>query len=437
MNLKEKFISDADKIVLNLSHRETIKFNIGRYEQAFYKGLNNYKNLELGKKYLNFKKSQVFRNWSKYLLRFEKNAIKHGANVFWASNSDEAIQYIQKIIELDKSKLVVKTKSMVSEEIGLNEFLDSIKMEYYETDLGEFIVHLAGEKPYHILTPAMHKSRKDVSQLFSAKFAMKPDSTPEEITKFVRKFLKDKFFHADLGITGANFLVAETGSVVLTENEGNGLMTGAFPKTQIVIAGIEKIIPEMKDLNFFLPILSQHGTGQKITAYNSIFTGVNTHEKSLVIILLDNGRTELFRNVPQNRALTCIRCGACLNFCPIYKNVGGYTYNSVYSGPIGSVITPFFKGFKDYAHLSFASSLCGRCSEKCPMKIPIHSLILANRNKSVDQSISSLSERVLIHKFAKASSIFYKLPFTNLKNLIVKSIFKKSKNQKINRRKNE
>jgi L-lactate dehydrogenase complex protein LldF len=214
---------------------------------------------------------------------------------------------------------------------------------------------------------------------------------------------------ADIGVTGANFLIADIGAVSVTENEGNGLMSTAFPKTHIVIAGIEKIIPKFSDLGLFYPLLAVHGTGQQITAYNTIFTGPRQPgqvdgPEEMFVILIDNGRTDVFIDDEAYESLSCIRCGACLNACPVYKTIGGYTYSSTYSGPIGSVLTPFFKGFKNFSHLSFASTLCGKCVEVCPVKIPLTDILLANRRKTVEKGLRPQSEELLMKGFAMVSS---------------------------------
>jgi L-lactate dehydrogenase complex protein LldF len=287
---------------------------------------------------------------------------------------------------------------MVTEEIGLNAFLGKNNIESLETDLGEYIVQLAGEHPYHIVTPAMHMSKENVADLFHKKFNLDPNSTPQEITAFVRNLLREKFYNADIGVTGANFLIAETGSVCVTENEGNGMMTMSFPKIHIVVAGIEKLIPRMADLDLFWPLLATHGTGQKISVYNSIISGPRQEDETdgpeeMYVILLDNNRTEILAKKNQRSALTCIRCGACLNACPVYRNIGGHAYGTTYSGPIGSVISPWLKGMRDYKHLSFASSLCGSCSEVCPVKINLHELLLYNRSDSVKEGHTLRKER--------------------------------------------
>jgi L-lactate dehydrogenase complex protein LldF len=303
----------------------------------------------------------------------------------------------------------VKSKSMTTEEIDLNHTAESVGCRSVETDLGEFIVQIAGEKPYHIVTPAMHKSKGDIARLFHEQFATPIDSTPEEMTDFVRKMLRKQYPEAEIGVTGANFLIAETGSISVTENEGNGLMTTAFPKVHIVVAGIEKIIPKLNHLGLLYPVLASHGTGQQITAYNSIISGPRKAKETdgpekMYIILLDNGRTELFGDDESYEALACIRCGACLNACPVYKTIGGYTYDTTYSGPIGSVLTPFLKGFKDFSHLSFASTLCGKCVEVCPVKIPLTDILLTNRRKAVEQGYRPMYEKIAMKGFSLATS---------------------------------
>ena len=389
-NTKNIFLEDS-KIAFDKKHRKTINFNISRYDEAVSRGKLRYTNLGLAKQRASYIKGKVVANLAAYLEEFERNASKNNIQLIWARNSVEAVTEIIKVLKENEAHLLVKSKSMISEEIELNENLEKAGFEPVETDLGEFIVQVAGEKPYHILTPAMHKSKEDVAELFNKKFSTPPNSTPTELTIYVRNILRKKFSSAEVGVSGANFLLADVGGVLLTENEGNGFMSVAFPKIHIVISGIEKILPSIADLPLFVPLLAAHGTGQQVTVYNSLLTGpkkeneANGPEK-MFVVLLDNNRTALANEKEHYEALKCIRCGACLNACPIYKNVGGYTYASTYTGPIGSVITPFFSGFDKYSHLSFACSVCGACSEVCPVKIPLHNLLLLNRKRTVEQN---------------------------------------------------
>jgi L-lactate dehydrogenase complex protein LldF len=385
---KDIFIKKSEEISFDLKHRAVIKFNMSKYDAAVDRGMKRYSNLDLAKTRASYVKSQAVNHLFDYLLQFEENITSNGASVIWAENTTEAIDAIKKIMIENQTKTVVKSKSMTTEEIDLNEHLEEIGVESLETDLGEYIVQLAGEKPYHIVTPCMHKSRKDIAELFTEKFDTPEGSSPEYLTDWVRKKLRTKFTTADVGITGANFLVADVGGIALTENEGNALMTVSFPKIHIVIAGIEKVVPRMQDLGIMWPILAAHGTGQQISVYNSLITGPKKLNETdgpekMFVILLDNKRSELYQNDDQYTVLKCIRCGACLNACPIYRNIGGYTYDATYSGPIGSVITPFYKGLKEYNHLSSACSVCGKCTEVCPVKIPLHHMLLINRRDAV------------------------------------------------------
>lgn len=386
---KDIFICESETICSDLKHRNTIKFNISKYDAAVEKGVARYSNLELARDRASYIKSKAINRLYEYLLEFEKNSTQNGAEVIWCRNSGEAIESVKSILLENKASLLVKSKSMTTEEIDFNEHIEKIGVETLETDLGEYIVQLAGEKPYHILTPAMHKSRHDIAELFHEKFDTPEGSDPQYLTAYVRNKLRQKFRSADVGVTGANFLVADIGGIGLTENEGNGLMSVSFPKVHIVIAGIEKVIPSMKDLGLIWPLLATRGTGQQISVYNSLISGPRKKGETdgpgkMYVLLLDNGRTNLYQSDESYEALKCIRCGACLNVCPIYKNIGGYTYNATYSGPIGSVITPFFKGKKEYNHLSYACSVCGRCTEVCPVKIPLHKLLLINRRDAVE-----------------------------------------------------
>lgn len=397
MSKKKQFIKAAEAKAFDLKHRETLRFNISRYNQAVERGKLRYDDLEAAKDYVSNLKRQVLSRWDEYLLEFEEKATKNGIIIHWAEDSEEALEHLGKIIKDKNAQLMMKSKSMVTEEIELNDAVEKMGVRVVETDLGEFIVQTAGEKPYHILTPAMHKSKIDVAELFHKEFDIDLQSSPEEMTEFVRQKLRIDFQDSDIGISGANFLVADVGGIALTENEGNGLMTTAFPKTHVAITGIEKLIPSFSDMATVWTLLSQHGTGQQITAYNSIFTGAKSTDEpdgpeEMHLILLDNGRTDLYATEDQYEALSCIRCGACLNACPIYRNVGGYTYDAVYSGPIGSVITPHYKGMKDYNHLSFACSTCGRCTEVCPVKIPLHELLLINRRDAVQGKMTNKLE---------------------------------------------
>ncbi len=396
---KLKFIDDSIKISFDRSHRKKIKFNMTRYHNSVKKGKLQYTDLELARNRASFLKQRVIENLNEYLIEFESRFLENGGKLIYAVDSDDAIQNILSILNNYKSDIIVKSKSIISEEIHLNEELQKINNEPIETDLGEFIVQIAGEKPYHIITPAMHKSKEDVAKLFNEKYNLKNYSTPEEITAFVRSLLREKFYNSDIGFTGVNFMIAETGSICLTENEGNGVLTMSFPKIHIAIAGIEKIIPKLNDLNTYWPLLSTYGTGQNVTVYNSIISGPKKENEidgpeELYLILLDNGRTKILDDKKVRDSLKCIRCGSCLNNCPIYHTIGGYTYDVPYSGPIGKVISQYLFGYEEYAHLTQACSVCGKCKEECPVKIDLPKIILRKRNSYSINGPNYLIERI-------------------------------------------
>lgn len=429
--LYQKFLEESEVRSFDPEHRKRLDFNIGRYDQQVEKGKEQYKNLELARRRAANIKHKVLNNLDKYLAEFENNFSKRGGKVIWAPTEKDAHREILHILKKARAQIIVKQKSMVSEELGLNEFFEKNKREVFETDLGEFIVQLADEKPYHIVTPAMHKSKEDVAKLFHEKFNLPADCSPEQIAWFVREKLRSEFIRADVGITGGNFLLADVGAIALTENEGNGILTMAFPRIHIAVVGIEKLIPSIEDLDLFLPLLAQHGTGQRITVYNNIVFGPKTEfepdgPEEMYVVLLDNRRTELLKFREQRRALSCIRCGACLNGCPVYRSVGGYTYRSAYSGPIGSVITPHYLGMREYNHLSFASSLCGKCTEVCPVKIPLHELLLHNRHEAVSKKYISYKWRFIVQgwKTVMLHRWMIDKPKSRLKNRIIQKFGK-------------
>ncbi len=431
-HLLEKFILDSGKKAFDPEHRKRLNYNISKYDETVIKGKEQYKELELAKRRASNLKHKAIEKLDRYLTEFEANFTKRGGKVLWTLSGKDARKEILNIVKRSNAQIIVKQKSMLSEELEINELLQKNKKEVFETDLGEFIVQIAHEKPYHIVTPAIHKSKEDVSLLFHEKFGLPMDSKPEQIAGFVREHLRSKFISADIGITGGNFLIADIGAVALTENEGNGLLSVAFPRIHIAVVGIEKIIPSIEDLDLFLPLLATHGTGQNITVYNNIILGPRSAgepdgPEEMYVILVDNGRTGILELKEQRRALYCIRCGACLNGCPVYKSIGGYTYGTVYSGPIGSVISPHLLGLKDYHHLSDASSLCGNCTQVCPVKIPIHELLLYNRNLSVIQGYSGFGWKIIMKGWKKVMMHRWMLDKTGpqIKNRFLKIFFRK------------
>ncbi len=370
----------------------------------------------------NTKKSQ-FKNWEEarslaaqiknyalehlpeLLEQFEKNFIATGGKVFWAETGEEAAEYIVTLAQRHRACKVVKSKSMTTEEVHLNERLESIGVEVWESDLGELIVQLAGEKPYHIVTPAMHKTKEEIGVLFNEQLHAPLTTNAEELTMIARRHLREAYITSGMGVTGANFLIADAGAIVVTENEGNARLTMSCPPVHVAVAGIEKIIPRLSDLSLFLPLLATSGTGQEITCYNSIIIGPRREPeldgpREVHVVLLDNGRSQLYQRERFREILRCIRCGACLNACPVYRTVGGHSYRTTYQGPIGSVLTPHYNGFEKFQHLASASSLCGACSTVCPVHIDIHELLLENRALAIEQHSASLFWRMALRAYA-------------------------------------
>lgn len=392
----------------NLEHRRKINFNMGKYAASVPKGKKQFSDLMGAREKAKNTKWQALETLDAQLEQFEALFTARGGKVVWAENTFQALDAIRTVCREKNCRMVVKSKSMVTEEIGLNHFLEDNRIESIETDLGEYIQQLDGEPPYHIVTPAMHKSKEDIAKIFYEKLHTAPHLTPEQMTAVARQNLRDKFTTAEIGITGANFLVADAGGIAFSENEGNARLSASWPSTHIVIVGIEKVIPSLNDLALFWPLLATYGTGQNLTVYNTLVTGPRQPSETdgpdeMIVILLDNGRTNLLANAKTRESLYCIRCGACLNACPVYKNIGGHAYGTTYSGPIGSVITPHMKGMAEWKHLSYASSLCGNCTEVCAVRINLHELLLENRSEAVEEGATSFQERTAWKVWRQAS----------------------------------
>jgi len=433
----KSFLTKSNAKAVDLEHRKKINFNIGKYNAVVPKGKEQFTDLERVREMAKNRKWEAIEHLDTYLLQFEEQLTKRGGQVLWAEDAEQALNFIGEICAEKKCRSIVKSKSMVTEEIHLNNYLASIGIESVETDLGEYIQQMDGEAPYHIVTPAMHKSKEDVAKLFNEKLGTDINLTPEELTLVARKNLRDKYVQAEIGVTGANFIIPDIGGIALTENEGNARLSASWPKTHIVIVGIEKVIPSITDLGLFWPLLATFGTGQQITVYNSIISGPRQADESdgpeeMIVILLDNGRTELLANAKSREALYCIRCGACLNACPVYKNIGGHSYDTTYSGPIGSVITPHLRGMHDYKHLSYASSLCGNCTEVCPVRINLHELLLDNRKQSVEGGESGFAEKFAwkVWKQTSLSRNLMNQGTAPIKNWVINKMFKGWSNQR-------
>lgn len=429
---QEAFLEASEKKSFDVAHRQTIGFNIAQYDKKVLEGKEQFSNLELARTRAAERKQKAVDNLEKYLIEFEGNFIRRGGKVIWAQDAEEAIKESLAIMKKANTKTVVKAKSMTTEEIDFNEELKEAGIQSIETDLGEYIVQLRNEPPYHIVTPAMHLSKEDVAKTFHEKKQTPLDWTPEQITTYVRLQLRQEYSKAEVGVGGANFIIADAGAVAVTENEGNGVLSMSFPKIQIVIVGIEKVVPSINDMELFWPLLATHGTGQQMTVYNTIYSGPkqageNDGPDEMYVILLDNGRSNVLAETEQRRAMSCIRCGACLNACPVYQTVGGHSYGTTYSGPIGSIITPYMKDTNEYKHLSFASTLCGKCTDVCPVKIDIHKLLLLNRADFQKKGLSTKTENWVWFFWKGAMLKRSKMDKggAKLKNFMLKQFFKK------------
>jgi L-lactate dehydrogenase complex protein LldF len=360
-------------------------------------------------------KDEVLLDLDRYLKEFVRNAESRGAKVHWARDAAEANSIICGLTKERNARVVVKSKSMTTEETHLNDALEAAGMQVVETDLGEYIIQLAHEPPSHIIAPAIHKTRRQVGELFTAELGMPPTDDVDKMTSTARATLRDRFAAADVGISGVNFAIAETGTIVIVENEGNIRLTTSLPRLHIAMMGIEKVIPRFADLDVFLKLLPRSGTGQRLTTYQSFITGVkrapsDEGPEELHIVLLDNGRSRMLAHPVTRQSLACIRCGACLNACPVYQQVGGHAYGSVYPGPIGAVITPQLMGIQKAAQLPYASSLCGACRDVCPVKIDIPQLLLHLRGE-ISQRKGTVTERLVFKVWARvmSSPSLYKL----------------------------
>ena len=369
-------------------------------------------------------KAHTLENLDFYLQMAEESVKRAGGKVFFAKDSAEATRYVTELALAKGVKTAIKSKSMVSEEMGLNEILEAAGIEAVETDLGEYIIQLAGETPFHIIAPAIHKSREDVSQLFQDKLDAPHYTDINDLGREARNQLRRKFIAADMGITGANFIVAETGALVLVTNEGNGRMCTSMPRIHVAITGMEKVVPSLEDMGIMLRLLIRSATGQRISSYVTAVTGPRLSDdedgpEEFHLVIVDNGRSRLLADPELREALYCLRCGACLNACPVYRKVGGHSYGWVYPGPIGAVVTPALTNMSDAKDLPFASSLCGACKEACPVKINIPRMLLYLRRQLAEgdtypqHKTSTFGERLAAKGLRMAASSEFTMSVAN------------------------
>lgn len=378
-----------------------------------------------------------FTNLDYYLYELSENVAKRGGHVFFAKTAEEASDYIVSIAKQKEAKKIVKSKSMVTEEINLNHHLEKIGCSVVETDLGEYILQLDDhDPPSHIVAPAIHKNKDQIRDVFTEKIAYTNSSKPEELALHARKVLREEFLSADIGITGCNFAVAETGSICLVTNEGNADLTTALPKTQITVMGMERLVPTFDELEVLVSMLTRSAVGQKLPSYVTVLTGTKQPlevdgPEELHLVVVDNGRSSILGGEFQS-ILQCIRCAACVNVCPVYRHIGGHSYGSIYSGPIGAVLSPLLGGYDDYKELPYASTLCGACTDVCPVKIPLHQLLHKHREVIVEkEGRAPLSETALMQAFGfgTGSSSIYKLG-TKVASTVMKPFINEEKIKK-------
>ncbi|TCK73827.1 LutB/LldF family L-lactate oxidation iron-sulfur protein [Acidipila rosea] len=353
-------------------------------------------------------KRHTLRHLDEYLLQFEQAFTAAGGHVHWATDADEANRIIVGLVKQHGGKEVIKIKTMTSDEIGLNPALEAAGIHPHETDLADMIVQLGADKPSHIVVPALHKNRQQVREIFARAMNL-PDlgDRPEDLTAAARRYLREKFLKVKIGVSGANFLIAETGGVCIVESEGNGRMCLTLPEVLVAVAGIEKVIPRFADLEVMLQLLPRSATGERMNPYNSIWTGVHEGDgpREFHLVLLDNGRTKVLANPEARETLHCIRCGACLNTCPVYRQTGGHAYGSIYAGPIGAILTPQLHGMQHSQSLPYASSLCGACYEVCPVKINIPEVLVHLRGKIVEEQSANVESVAM-----KAMAMVFRSP---------------------------
>lgn len=387
-DIKVNFEKNSATALKNANLQRALKNAIDQFRNVRGKAVGEFEEWEQLRASARRIKEWTIGQLDEYLEMLEANVIKAGGTVHWASDAKEACEIILDIAKKHNVKSVVKSKSMATEEIELNHSFEGAGIKVVETDLGEYIIQLANERPSHIIAPAIHKTREDISKLFVEKLNTPYYKEPEELTKIAREKLRSEFLNADMGVSGVNFAVAETGTIVVVENEGNARLTTTVPRVHVALMGIEKVIPRFEDLSIFLNVLIRSATGQKMSTYVSFITGPKRNSDldgpdEFHLVIMDNGRSNILSHEETRESLYCIRCGACIYICPVYKKVGGHSYGWVYPGPIGAIITPQLLGIDKAHELPFASSLCGACKDVCPVKINIPRVLLELRSRVI------------------------------------------------------
>ncbi|KOS66192.1 amino acid dehydrogenase [Lysinibacillus contaminans] len=417
MKIKDEPFKDRlDESLQNSFMRNAVSQAQGRFQSRKQLASDELGNWEEWRSHGEEIRQHVLENLDYYLQQLSDNVSSRGGHVFFAATAEEATTYIKNIAREKQAKKIVKAKSMVTEEINLNAHLEEMGCTVVETDLGEYILQVDDhDPPSHIVTPALHKNKEQIRDVFTEKLGYTASSAPEELALHARKLLREDYLTADIGITGCNFAVAETGSICLVTNEGNADLVTSLPKTQITVMGMERMVPTFEELDILVSLLTRSAVGQKLTSYVTVLTGPREEldvdgPEEFHLVIVDNGRSDILGTEFQS-VLQCIRCAACINICPVYRHVGGHAYGSIYSGPIGAVLSPLLGGYDDFKELPYASTLCGACTEACPVKIPLHELLHKHREVIVEkEGRAPISEQLAMKAFGlgAASSMLYK-----------------------------
>lgn len=417
MKIKDEPFKDRlDESLQNSFMRNAVSQAQGRFQSRKQLASDELGNWEEWRSHGEEIRQHVLDNLDYYLQQLSDNVSSRGGHVFFAATAEEATTYIKNIAREKQAKKIVKAKSMVTEEINLNTHLEEMGCTVVETDLGEYILQVDDhDPPSHIVTPALHKNKEQIRDVFTEKLGYTASSAPEELALHARKLLREDYLTADIGITGCNFAVAETGSICLVTNEGNADLVTSLPKTQITVMGMERMVPTFEELDILVSLLTRSAVGQKLTSYVTVLTGPREEldvdgPEEFHLVIVDNGRSDILGTEFQS-VLQCIRCAACINICPVYRHVGGHAYGSIYSGPIGAVLSPLLGGYDDFKELPYASTLCGACTEACPVKIPLHELLHKHREVIVEkEGRAPISEKLAMKAFGlgAASSMLYK-----------------------------
>lgn len=428
-----KFKSDSN-IAFNEEHWQKMNYNTGCYEKRFANSQDHYDNLELERQRAYQLRNKSLLNMEKLLVDFETHFNENGGNVLWARDENDAQEMIWEIVNKRDNQGVIRSNSAVLDEIKLDELFTDKKFPYYEGSIARYVLKAASQAPYHPVYHTLNFSKEEINGVLNEHYKLKLGSTSKQMISFIRHQINQDLKKIDICITGANFLLSDVGGVVLVENEGNVLKSCTSAKIHIVVAGIDKVISSVEDLSIVLPLLSAYANGNGMAAVNSITIGPSKNRQGpeqMYVILLDNNRTNILENEVIRQSLSCIHCGACISVCPIYKNIGGNTYNTPYIGPIGSVMSPLMFGLEAYQHLASLCSLCGRCTEVCPVKIPIENLVIENRRLITEKRVGNAKYEALVKsmishcKSRKKMDCPQWLKKLEVKQLVSKSVFTK------------